>query len=107
MPKLRITTEQNRPIHQGRVFPYLAVTKLVVELPIANTGDRFTGGTLYAEISAYAEVADELGTVRIYHPEFKRSLTIPNFQPQGALLQVASGLIQSQLTDLGAIEVVS
>ena len=107
MAKLQITTEQNRPIHQGRTFPYLAVTKLVVELPVANTGDRFTGGILYAEISAYAEVADEIGTVRIYHPEFKRSIAIPNFEPQGALLQVASGLIQSQLSDLGAIGVVS
>lgn len=106
MAKLQITTEQNRPVYQGRTFPYLAVTKLVVELPVANTGDRFSGGALYAEISAYAEVQDEVGAVRIYHPEFKRSITIPNFQPQGALLQVAAGLIQSQLSDLGDVEVV-
>lgn len=106
MPKLQITTEQNRPIYNGRVFPYLAVTKLVVDLPVANSGDRFTGGTLYAEIAAYAEVTDETGTVRIYHPGYKRSITIPNFEPQGALLQVAAGLIQSQLSDLGSVEVI-
>ena len=106
MAKLQITTEANRPIHEGRVFPYLAVTKLVVELPVSAVGDRFTGGTLHAEIRAFAEVGDEVGVVRVYHPDWQRSITIPNFQPSGGLLTVAAGLINQQLADLQGVGVV-
>ena len=106
MPKLTFSNPQNAPIHNSRSYPYLAVTKLVVELPVANTGDRFSGGSLKAEIVAYLEIEDEAGVIRVYHPTYKRSIEIPNFEPSGTLLTVAAGLLSSQLPDLGGVEVV-
>jgi hypothetical protein len=120
MPKLAIATEQNRPIHDGRVFQYLAVTDLVFKSPVSTTGGRYDGSILTSTIRAYTEIGDEFGLVQIEHPTWQRSITIPNFQADmpvpfvqlpitsadGLFLRLAAGIIQSQLTDLGAIEVV-
>lgn len=106
MPKLKFSDLQNAPIHNSRTYPYLAVINLIIKLPIANTGERFAGGSLKADIVAYLEIEDGVGVIRVYHPEYKRSIEIPNFEPPGTLLTVAAGLLSAQLPDLSGVEVV-